>query len=327
MKFVVFGPDSRVGLLNGDKIVDLENAANAAAPGPRRPAGSGQAMFVSLLHLIEAGERGLELAQTLNEKFAGSGEPGVELDLSSVRLRAPFPGQRFALGGGNYGDHIANAMTNFGRPTTPDEARERNRQQGLGGGFWVVAPPVGPGENIEVPSRADNGLFDYEGEVCVVLGKGGKRLKAGEWEDRIWGTALLIDWSVRSASMAEGRRPFYTQKIFDGSKSMGPWISVGEADPSDIDVETFVNGERRQAFNTSSMIHSFGELLEHLSQDLTMLAGDVLSGGTGAGTAFDSTAPDADGNLPLDKFLKAGDEVEVRSPVLGSLPARIVAGS
>ena len=323
MKFVVFGPESRVGLLNADKVLDLASAANASADGPLRSAGGGQFMFTSLLHLIESGDRGLDAARTLNEAFAGSGEPGVELDVASVRLRAPFPGQRLALAGANYADHVAQAFTNFGQPITPEATYEQARQKMMGG-FWVVSPPVGSGARIEVPSRA-NGLFDYEGEVAIVLGKGGKRLKADDWTDRIWGSTLLIDWSVRSSSLGEGRQPFYTQKIFDGSKSLGPCISVGEVDPGDIDVETRVNGEIRQQFNTSKMMYSFAEVLEHLSQDLTLLAGDVLSGGTGAGTAFDTTVPEADGTIPRDLFLDAGDEVELSSPVHGSLTASIVA--
>lgn len=325
MKVVVYGPDSRVGVLNGDKVLDLEHAANAYARGPRRSAGGGQSLFLSLMHMIDGGERALDLARTLDDEFAGSGEPGVELDLASVRLRAPFPGQRLALAGANYADHIANAMTNFGTPTSAEEMHKRAREKMMGG-FWVVSPPEGPDATIETPTRAE-GRFDYEGEVAVVLGKSGKRLKASDWTDHIWGTTLLVDWSIRGKSMAEGRQPFYTQKIFDGSKSLGPAIAVGETDPGAIDVETFVNGELRQSFNTSSMIYSFEEVLEHMSQDLTMLAGDVLSGGTGPGTAFDSTVPTADGDMPLDKFLKPGDTVEVRAPAIGSLTASIVAGS
>jgi len=304
-------------------VLDLANAADSFALGPRRSAGGGQWMFTSLLHLIEAGERGLEMAQVLNERFAGSGEPGVEVPVSSVRLRAPFPGQRFALGGANSAVHVANLLTHFGQPTTADEIYERSRSR-LAGGFWVVSPPVGPGARIEIPTRS-KGLFDYEGEVAVVLGGGGKRLKADRWNEAIWGTTHVIDWSIRTDGTTESRQPFYTHKIFDGSKSMGPYISVGEVDPYDIEVETLVNGQVRQTFNTGDLIYSFGELLEHLSQDLTLLAGDVLSGGTGAGTAYDMSVPDANGHMPLDLFLKAGDEVEVRSTALGSLPARIVA--
>jgi 2-keto-4-pentenoate hydratase/2-oxohepta-3-ene-1,7-dioic acid hydratase in catechol pathway len=168
-----------------------------------------------------------------------------------------------------------------------------------------------------------NGLFDYEGEVAVVLGKGGKRLTADQGEDLVWGTTLVIDWSIRSQTL-ETRLPFYAHKNFDRSKSIGPWIAVNEVDPGNCEVETRVNGRVRQRFNSSAMIYSFGELLEQMSEYLTVLPGDVLSGGTGPGTAVDSTVAGLEGPVPLDLFLKAGDTVEVTSPGLGSLSARVV---
>ncbi len=105
---------------------------------------------------------------------------------------------------------------------------------------------------------------------------------------------------------------------------MGPWVSVDEVNPASCDVTTRVNGEVRQQFNGSEMMHSFGELREQMSEDFTLLSGDVLSGGTGAGTAVDSTVVDNDGRLPFDKFLHDGDTVEVSSPGLGTLNAHIV---
>ena len=113
-------------------------------------------------------------------------------------------------------------------------------------------------------------------------------------------------------------------KNFDGSTSMGPCIVVGELHPQDVPVETRINAELRQRYNTSEMIWSFGEILELLSQDFTFVPGDVISGGTNAGTAADKSKKGPDGVKPLDLFLKPNDVVEVSSPPIGALRNRIV---
>jgi 2-keto-4-pentenoate hydratase/2-oxohepta-3-ene-1,7-dioic acid hydratase in catechol pathway len=105
---------------------------------------------------------------------------------------------------------------------------------------------------------------------------------------------------------------------------MGPCIVVGELDPQNIHVETRVNSTVRQSYNTSEMIWSFGEVLEYLSQDFTFVPGDVIAGGTSAGTAADKSRRSADGRRPIDLFLKIGDVVEVSSPQVGALANQIV---
>ena len=105
---------------------------------------------------------------------------------------------------------------------------------------------------------------------------------------------------------------------------MGPCIAVGEADPTNIDVETLVNGEYRQRFNTRDMVFTFGEYLEYLSRDFTLYPGDVISGGTAAGTAADLSELLADKTSAPERFLKPGDVVEMRSPSIGALRTRVV---
>jgi 2-keto-4-pentenoate hydratase/2-oxohepta-3-ene-1,7-dioic acid hydratase in catechol pathway len=72
------------------------------------------------------------------------------------------------------------------------------------------------------------------------------------------------------------------------------------------------------------MVFSFGEYLEHLSRDFTFFPGDIISGGTAAGTAADSSPLLADGTASDEKFLHAGDVVEIKSPAVGTLRNRIV---
>src|SRR5690606_13013935 len=100
-------------------------------------------------------------------------------------------------------------------------------------------------------------------------------------------------------------------------------------DAQNIDFETRVNGEVRQQGNTKDMTFSFAEYVEYLSQDMTLLPGDVISAGTTAGTAQDSSEliTGADGKTirAPDLFLKPGDVVEVSNPVMGTLRNRVVA--
>jgi 2-keto-4-pentenoate hydratase/2-oxohepta-3-ene-1,7-dioic acid hydratase in catechol pathway len=79
----------------------------------------------------------------------------------------------------------------------------------------------------------------------------------------------------------------------------------------------------RQHYNTREMIFSFGEVLAWLSRDFTLVAGDVIAGGTSAGTAADQSPPGPDGTRPRDLFLKPGDVVEVSSPSIGTLRNRV----
>ena len=100
---------------------------------------------------------------------------------------------------------------------------------------------------------------------------------------------------------------------------------MSEADPTNIDIETLVNGERRQHFNTRDMVFTFGEYLEDLSRDFTRYPGDIISGGTAAGTAADSSELLPDGSSAPERFLRPGDLVEMSSPSIGSLRTRVVA--
>jgi 2-keto-4-pentenoate hydratase/2-oxohepta-3-ene-1,7-dioic acid hydratase in catechol pathway len=196
-------------------------------------------------------------------------------------------------------------------------------------GFWKTPAEVA-GTEDEIPYPGRTRRFDYEGEVAIVIGKRGKDIAADRIDEYVWGVTLLHDWSIRDAGSSgpQGRPISYNlAKNFDGSTSMGPCIVTGELNHGNIDVETTVNGELRQRYNTSDMIWTFGEVLEYLSRDFTFVPGDVIAGGTSAGTAADRARGKPDGGQSSDLFLKIGDTVEVSSPQIGRLANRIVAPS
>ncbi len=335
MKIVVFGPDRRTGALHDGNVVDLSHATakylreKQGEPNPREMA---EALVPSdLLRLIEGGPRAIESAQKALDHLFGQaqdklGPRGERLvfPASEVKLHAPRPREaRIACAGGNFADHAAAmAVKMRGKPYEGD-AHQEIRKGGFWG-FWKLGREiVGPDGDLVYPERCNR--LDYEGEIAVVLGKRGVDLKPGQLKDYVWGVTMLADWSIRAPREASGGSlNFAFPKNFDTSTSMGPCIAVGECDPTNTDIETLVNGERRQRFNTKDMVFTFGEYLEYLSRDFTLYPGDIISGGTAAGTAADSSELLPDKSSAPERFLKPGDVVEMKSPAIGSLRTRVV---
>jgi acylpyruvate hydrolase len=340
MKIVVFGPERRVGVLHDDRHVVDVCLAHAKLLWER----DGEPHAVELAavltpadlgRFIERGDAALDAARdSLSYLFERAGDRAgprgetIVHDLGSVRLHAPRPAAaRIACAGGNFADHhLAMAQrrpggTKEAEALTLDGVAASIRKAGFWG-FWKVdRASLGPDEPLRYPRRAN--LLDYEGELAIVLGKKGRDIRPEDWRNHVWGVTLLCDWSIRQ-SPDSGRLNFAMVKNFDGSSSIGPCILVGEADPSNVDVTTRVNGEARQSFNTRDMVFSFGECMAFLSRDLTLYPGDIISGGTAAGTAQDSSEIIGDGKLSTERFLKVGDEVEVASSMIGALRSSIV---
>jgi 2-keto-4-pentenoate hydratase/2-oxohepta-3-ene-1,7-dioic acid hydratase in catechol pathway len=299
MKIVVFGEQARVGALVGDRVLDL-------APNLRQ--------------FIEAGQRALDDAQRAIDRIGQAAE-GAVFNVKDVRLLAPWPERRIACVGGNFADHLRGMES--GAERSIEEVTQRARAAGQWG-FWKVPAFVsGPDDEVAYPKRTE--YFDYEGEVALILGKRGKDIPGSRLNEYVWGVTLFNDLSIRDG-MGGPQRPmsYNLAKNFDGSTCMGPAIAVGEVACDAVDLETCVNGEVRQHFNTRDMVFSFAEVLEYLSRDFTFVPGDVIAGGTAAGTAADKTVRSPDGSRPKDLFLKKGDEVSVSSPQVGTLRNRIV---
>jgi 2-keto-4-pentenoate hydratase/2-oxohepta-3-ene-1,7-dioic acid hydratase in catechol pathway len=309
MKIVVFGPEKRVGALAGDTIVDL-NRADAGLPARLEP-------------FIAAGKGALEAAQRAVDKAGKE----ARLDARGVKLHAPWAGKRIAMVGGNYADHLAGMTANqHGTPVTGDalQAAYKDAREKGHWGFWKVLDELaGPDDDVTYPSKRTRYL-DYEGEVAIVIGKRGKDIAASQIADYVWGVTLVNDWSIRDNMGAARAMSYNTAKNFDGSCSMGPCIVAGELDCQNVEAQTRVNGQVRQSFNSKDMIFRFGEVLEYLSRDFTFVPGDVISGGTAAGTAADRTQRNPDGSRPPELFLKVGDVVEISSPQIGVLRNKLV---
>jgi acylpyruvate hydrolase len=335
VKVAVYGPDRRVGVLKDDQIVDASRAYAKyihERENEARPIEVAAAIVPhELQSLIEGGQRAIDgalkaVGYVLREAGDHRGVHGEHLvhKIGEVKIHAPKPrGSRIACAGGNYAEHSAGMARNRGEEVSVEHFHEEIRKRGMWG-FWKVnREAAGPDDEIIYPARTKR--FDYEGEAAIILGRAGKDISAANGKSCVWGVTLLVDWSVRDGNERPATAAFSFGKNFDTSLSMGPCIAVGEVDPENVDVQTVINGEVRQKYNTKTMVYSFWEFMEYISRDLTLYPGDVISGGTAAGTAMDSSKRNADGTIPGDRFLKVGDVVEVSSPQIGMLRSRIAA--
>lgn len=334
MKVVVFGPNKRTGALVDGNVIDLSFVCAKYLHeklGESSPSEMAEALVPSDLgRLIEGGQRALETAQKALDHLASQaqnklGPKGEQIvrAASEVHLHAPRAKRaRIACAGGNFADHSAAMMTKIYGKAPEGDVAEEIRKTGLWG-FWKLNREfAGPGGELVYPERCNR--LDYEAEAAIVLSKRGVDLKQSQIKDYVWGVTMLADWSIRAPRESSGRLSFAFSKNFDSSCSIGPCIAVGECDPTNVEIETLVNGERRQRYNTRDMVFTFPEWLEYLSRDFTLYAGDMISGGTAAGTAADSSPLLPDKTSAPERFLKPGDTVEMKSPAIGSLITRVV---
>jgi 2-keto-4-pentenoate hydratase/2-oxohepta-3-ene-1,7-dioic acid hydratase in catechol pathway len=310
LKIVVHGNDERVGALVGDNLIDL-NRTDTKIPA-------------SLASFLDGGQANLDAAQRAIDT-ASEAPDGAVVKLSATSLRAPWAKRRIAMVAANYPRHVGGVMRGVKVDLGQIERQMRDHGQF---GFWKVALPV-LGPNDDLPYPANSTHLDYEGEVAIVIGKEATNIKASQINDYVAGVTIVNDWSRRDVMDPPSLLSYNFMKNFTASTSIGPAITIGEiADIQDVDIETKVNGDVRQDYNTNEMVFSFAEVLEHLSRDFTFLPGDIIAGGTGAGTAADAT-PRTDEKAPMtslaqDLFLHRGDVVEITSPKIGTLRNKIV---
>ena len=339
MKIAVYGPYQRVGIVDGDQVIDANYAVakyNAEKTDEPLPYAMAAAIAPSQLgEFIQSGPRALEAAQKAVEYLSkqaqdqmGPHGETVLHSLGSVRLHPPLASRasRIMTAGGNFARHVQQMRQNrLHEEVTVEQVTQETRSRGFWG-FWKIAQnTVGQGEDVIYPERTK--MLDYEAEIAVIFGKPAKDVPAAKANGYIWGYTMHNDWSARDQKDLPPYN-FAYGKNFDTSSSLGPWIVVGEInDPQDVPFGTQVNGEQRQSGSTRNMIYSFAEYLEYLSRDMTILPGDLFSGGTCEGTAMDASQYDDDGQPTSGLYLKPGDVVEISSPLIGALRNRVIAKS
>ncbi len=230
------------------------------------------------------------------DAFCGSEESAISLNDVVLELPIPDPTRVFCIGV-NYINRNAEYKDDSAAPKYPSL-------------FMRSAFSFAPhGQSVLLPPESVQ--FDYEGEIVLVIGKAGRRIKQENAHAHIAGLTIMNEGSIRDW-LRHAKFNVTQGKNFDRSGGLGPWIetNLNNIDLTDMWVETRVNGERRQYDTTASMAFPFARIIEYISTFTELQPGDIIATGTptGAGARFDPP-----------KWLKPGDVVEVLVQGVGKL--------
>ena len=252
-------------------------------------------------------------AQALVERIAEGGAwpalRGAPLPLDAVRLEAPLPQPRRNLWcvGRNYHAHAKELSASVFRNNAPDP------------NTWPIVftkvpeTVVGPHADVVLPREVSTQI-DYEAELTIVIGRGGRNIPREKALEHVFGYTIIDDVTARDVQMRH--QQWDLGKSFDGFCPMGPWIATpDELDAGATRVRCWVNGELRQDANTRDLIFDIPALIETCSRGITLLPGDVIATGTAAGVGMGMNPP---------RWLQPGDVVAIEIDGLGRIENRFV---
>ena len=275
---------ARFGRLGGDTIADLTD------------------LFADRFDSLAAAAN----AGALDELFAAEGNAGPAL--ADVTLLAPLCVPAKATPGKATPGKIVCVGVNF--PDRNDEYKDGQASQ-LNPSLFVRFPSgfVGHGDDLVRPPESEQ--LDYEGEIAIVIGRGGRRIAESDAWDHIAAVTLCNEGTIRDW-VRHAKFNVTQGKNWDRSAAMGPSLLpfTGPEMLADIELTTRVNGELRQQDRTGRMIFGFTKIINYVSTFTALAPGDVLICGTptGAGARFDPP-----------KWLRPGDIVEISADGLGTL--------
>lgn len=289
MRLVTFSDDKgmRVGVHDAaaNEIVDL--AALSRLPK-------------NMTEFVALGKKGLQRAR----RAVKSGEGRIPV--AGVKLHAPFPrpAKNILCVGKNYHEH-AREFHNSGFDAS---AKEAVPEVPIMFTKWPNSV-IGPGEAIPSANDYTNSV-DYEGELTVVIGEGGRNISQKKAFDHVYGYTIINDVTART--LQNRHRQWFLGKSLDGFCPMGPCIVTADEvkDVGHMRLVTTVNGEVRQDAHVSQLIFDIPTLIETLSRVMTLEPGDLIATGTCAGVGIGFNPP---------KFLKPGDLVSVTIEPIGTL--------
>ncbi len=261
---------------------------------------------------IQVGERIIDLERhhpdipDIGEMFFRNGWLEKIADLSdtgepmTVRLGSPIqrPSKIICLGK-NYAEH----------------AKEIGFEQPVKPLLFCKGPNTlsGPFDSILLPRSC--GEIDWEVELAVVIGREGKRIPRAEAHNYIAGVTIMNDVSGREAQFSDSQ--WFRGKSFDTFAPLGPAIVTLDeiGDIQTLQLSTIVDGTVMQAGNSRDMIFDVATLIEYISEDITLIPGDIISTGTPSGVGFFRDPP---------IVLKAGSLVECRIEKIGAIANKVV---
>jgi 2-keto-4-pentenoate hydratase/2-oxohepta-3-ene-1,7-dioic acid hydratase in catechol pathway len=236
------------------------------------------------------------LDQAQRARLVDALQGGVPVDPDAVGLLPPcvHPGKILCLGL-NYRDH---AHEFDAEPPSYPAVFARYASSLIGHGQPLVRPRV-------------SDRFDYEGEMAVILGRGGRHIAERDALDHVFGYAVFNDGSIRDYQMRTSQ--WTVGKNFDGTGAFGPWVVTADELPpggAGLMLETTLNGVSMQRASTNDMIFGVARTIALLSEAMTFDAGDVLVMGTPSGVGYGRQPP---------VYMKAGDVCEVTIERIGRL--------
>lgn len=279
MQFVTYiqnGGAQQAGLLEGNVVRPLISLG-----------------FHNMLAVIAGGPTALELVETNRASLP-------QIELADVKLLAPLqcPPRIFGIGL-NYVDHAAEAkMAVQAVPTV----------------FLKLPSSIaGPGDDVLLPKNSSE--VDYEAELALVIGKGGYRIAAEDWQQHVFGYTILNDVSARDIQLATTQ--WTLGKSFPTFTPFGPSIVVDESlDPQALNIKLDIDGEVLQNANTRDLIFKLPQLIEYVSSIVPLEPGDIISTGTPPGVGL--------GRTPK-RWLKPGETMTIEIEGLGTLVNKTVA--
>lgn len=325
MRLVTFVPPSaralpRIGVLAGDAAIDLAAVAEERYRGRGLVPAAARRLASALLPasmtaFLENGEASLEAARSALgwavEQSVPTDDPlGLAWSIASVTLLSPIPDPPNFRDFNTFEGHTLAASKQLGSSIHPN---------------WYEVPAYykgtrssisGPDSVLEWPEPSE--MVDLEFEYAAVIGKGGKNLRPEHALEHIVGFTICNDLSARDLQGKE--MPLLLGpgkgKDFDGSTALGPaLVTIDEVgDPAALTMVARINGESVCESSTGTAYWSWGQVIEHVSRNETLLPGDVLASGTVAGgSRLESGGP----------FLQPGDVVELEIEKLGVLRTTI----
>jgi 2-keto-4-pentenoate hydratase/2-oxohepta-3-ene-1,7-dioic acid hydratase in catechol pathway len=233
---------------------------------------------------------------------------GARLPVEAIALRAPLPKPLRSLFcvGRNYHAHAAELAESVFRASLPVEHA------------WPIVfskfPEcvIGPHDTVRLPGAAISSQIDYESELAVVIGRGGRDIGRSRAMDHVFGYTIVNDVTARDVQVRH--QQWDLGKSFDTFCPMGPWITTAdELDGRATRVRGWVNGELRQDGDTKDMIFDIPTLIETCSRGITLYPGDVIATGTPSGVGMGFKPP---------KWLVAGDVVRIEIDGIGAIENR-----
>ena len=266
-----------------------------------------QSSSLSMLDIIGGGDDALAFAHRVlhdPDRFTSA-----RLHPADVKFLAPIPRTPrnvFCLGR-NYAEHVQEDNVSRERATALPEHPQ----------FFTKPSSaiVGDGASIRYDERVTRRL-DYEVELAVLIGKGGRDIAATDAMNHVFGYTIVNDITARDLQKKHDQ--WFKGKGLDTSCPMGPYIVTADEidDPHALRIELDVNGQRRQDASTADMIFRIPQTIESLSAGLTLEPGDVIATGTPSGVGY---------AMNPRQWLKGGDVITCRIQGLGTLTNTVLA--